>query len=762
MREAIPMRSILPAILTITVFLGLAGSTCGQNISFDDPPRKLVPKQPTRQELERRESLHKYVFGLQCVKEDRFAEALKAFEEAARLDPDAPALFKAQVPILLGMDRYADALGACKKIVALDPEDYAIWYVQAKLHKTTGQYPEAIADLKNGLVSVDLNDHPEAAQQLYIELGQLYESTDKFGPAADAFNRAAAILEHPDQIAAKAHLPREAILARASETYEKIGQLYRKAKQYDDAIAALAKAQERAPERAPRLSFLLAQVCQEQGNLTQALTHVDAYLRTQPLSTDPYELKIRLLRRLKQADAIVAWLEEAAQRERFNDALQILLAKEYASAKLPKKAEAIYQKLAVDSPSAELYRGLFHLYQDEGPAGMTCVLTMLDKFMAKANRIDGPRPVSAIEHAKAMVAALREDGELGPKLVEAAARQKEGQDGLTFETVYFLALLADKHRQNDEAERFYRQCLKSKSVSPANEPALYGGLLRVLGNARKHEAVVKVCHDGLANAKDTNPLLFHKELARALASLKRHDEALGQADVGAKKADGDGRFLFEILRIRILTMAERYTDAETECTALLKNHERPAESFELRYLLSNIYSAAKRQGKAEEQLVLILKIDPDNATVNNDLAYLWAEQGKNLAAAEQMIRKALDLERSQRRRKPNWTAEDDKDNAAYVDSLGWVLFRRGQIGAARKELERAVTLNDGDDPVIYEHLGDVYSRMKMRPEASRAWQRAVELYEQGVRGNDAERVRDIRRKIDQVKEEISESGKSVP
>src|ERR1022692_4460877 len=120
--------------LTIAVFLGLSGSIGGQSISVDDPPKKLVPKQPTSQEVKRRESLQKYVFGLQCVKEDRFAEALKAFEEAGRLDPDATEVFKAQVPILLGMDRYADALGACQKVVALDPEDYAIWYVQAKVH----------------------------------------------------------------------------------------------------------------------------------------------------------------------------------------------------------------------------------------------------------------------------------------------------------------------------------------------------------------------------------------------------------------------------------------------------------------------------------------------------------------------------------------------------------------------------------------------------------------------------------------------------
>ena len=47
------------------------------------------------------------------------------------------------------------------------------------------------------------------------------------------------------------------------------------------------------------------------------------------------------------------------------------------------------------------------------------------------------------------------------------------------------------------------------------------------------------------------------------------------------------------------------------------------------------------------------------------------------------------------------------DNACYIDSLGWVLFRRGQVDAARKELEYATTLPDGDDPVIYDHLGDV-------------------------------------------------------
>jgi tetratricopeptide (TPR) repeat protein len=241
--------------------------------------------------------------------------------------------------------------------------------------------------------------------------------------------------------------------------------------------------------------------------------------------------------------------------------------------------------------------------------------------------------------------------------------------------------------------------------------------------------------------------LFYKELARAQAALHRYDDAIRAAEQAAKLAGADKRLLFDLLRVRVLVMAERLVEAESECLALLKTHEHPAEVIELRYLLSNVHGAAKQQAKAEEQLQLILKIDPENAAVNNDLGYLWADQNKNLPEAEAMIRKALDNDRMIRRRNPAWRAELDRDNAAYVDSLGWVLFRRGLLEEARKELERATQLEGGDDPVIHDHLGDVYERLKMRPQAVRAWQRALELYEQGVRGKDDERIRAVRAKI---------------
>jgi tetratricopeptide (TPR) repeat protein len=457
-------------------------------------------------------------------------------------------------------------------------------------------------------------------------------------------------------------------------------------------------------------------------------------------------MKVRLLRGLKQTDAIVPWLEDAAGRDRFNTPLHLLLAKECAAAKSFAKAETAYQKLVEDAPGAEVYRGLFNVYSVRD-AGMARVLKALDKVMDKAAREEGPAPIGTVQHARAMIGALESDGALAKALVTEAYRQKAE---LKFDTVLFLAMLADRNHQNDQAEQFYRRCLSVPNLSLVNEAQIYTGLLRVLGSARKHEAMIKVCNEGLVHSRSLKASFFHKELARAQASLHRHDEALESVERASKQATERNRLLFEVLRVRILTAASRLADAESECLGLLKKYDDPAEIIELRYVLSGVYGAAKQHDKSLEQLQLILKIDPDNVAVNNDLGYLWADQGKNLEVAEAMIRKALDIERSQRRRHPNWNEADDKDNAAYVDSLGWVLYRRGKVEEACKELERAAALDGSDDPVIFDHLGDVYIALNRRAEATRAWQRALELYNQGVRGKDEERMRDLRRKIEQA------------
>jgi hypothetical protein len=82
------------AILTAIALL--ASTAHAQNLRFDDPPKLYAAKKPpTRQELNQRDAMHQYIAGLLAVREERYPDSLKAFQEAARLDPDAPALYKA-------------------------------------------------------------------------------------------------------------------------------------------------------------------------------------------------------------------------------------------------------------------------------------------------------------------------------------------------------------------------------------------------------------------------------------------------------------------------------------------------------------------------------------------------------------------------------------------------------------------------------------------------------------------------------------------
>lgn len=730
--------------LVLLVSTYLVTPAAAQVPAFDDRPVPYQPTRPvTRQELQQRKSLHQYALGLLCEREDRLLEALKAYEEAARLDPQAPAVFKAQAPILLALDRVKDAQLVFRKALALDPADYETWFMAARIHKSLAEYADARKCLQRGLEAPGIADMPELAQQMYIELGQLHESAEDLPQAIAAFRAAVKILDHPDLVMDHGPFSRDAVLARAAETHERLGHLLRKLKRFDEALAEYKKAQIQSPDRAGRLNMHLAQFCLEQSKFEEALPFLDAYLSLQPLGLEGYELKIDALRRLGRSEAILPWLEKATRADANNKALKVLLAKQYAQARQNAQAENLFKSLAADSPDAEIYKGLFHLYRDRSSDGMEQALHLVSKTLdaAKENGAGAP----ALMQARAVIAALEGDGDLSKSLVNAGIKQiRFDNKELSFDTLHLLGVLADRQHQLDDAEAFYRACLKSSR--PGNEALLYSGLLRVLWKARKYEQVLELCKDGLLTAKTINQVLFYSETARANAALGRSAEARKAIDHALDLAADADRFALRRLKVRVLVQGGKLDQAEAECQELFKEFRQPGDTLEVRYLLSNVYATRNETEKAEQQLEMILKFDPDNPTVNNDLGYMWADRNKNLPAAEAMIRKAIDLDRRQRQLgRPG--AEDNGDNAAFLDSLGWVLFRRGQVRAALVELERAVKADGGQDPVIYDHLGDVYFCLERNEEARTAWEKALHLYQHEKQRKMEDRQREIERKL---------------
>src|SRR5262249_11409344 len=124
--------------------------------------------------------------------------------------------------------------------------------------------------------------------------------------------------------------------------------------------------------------------------------------------------------------------------------------------------------------------------------------------------------------------------------------------------------------------------------------------------------------------------------------------------------------------------AKVYEDvlAEVRKDKELDDEEREEFVEKYRYALSTLYVDADQVDKAAEQLKALIAKRPDEPGYYNDLGYIWADRGQNLEESEKLIRKALDLDRKRRKAQPNLKPEEDRDNGAYLDSLGWVLFKQ--------------------------------------------------------------------------------------
>ena len=211
---------------------------------------------------------------------------------------------------------------------------------------------------------------------------------------------------------------------------------------------------------------------------------------------------------------MIAWLERCAERDPLHKSLQLLLAGQYARHGKPQRAEAIYLKWIDQMPEAEIYRPLFQLYaanRDRLGRGMSRVLEMFDETVDRASESAEKKKgdTVAAARARAMLAALREDPDLtkGP-VSEALSRMTEGQS-LRPPTMGFLAALAARSNQLDEAEKFYRLSLKNYPSPNVAEQAAYQGLLEVLMQGKKYPAVVEVCRQGIVQDKSSHLLIFY-------------------------------------------------------------------------------------------------------------------------------------------------------------------------------------------------------------------------------------------------------------
>ena len=164
------------------------------------------------------------------------------------------------------------------------------------------------------------------------------------------------------------------------------------------------------------------------------------------------------------------------------------------------------------------------------------------------------------------------------------------------------------------------------------------------------------------------------------------------------------------------------------------------------YQIAHLYTRVGRRDAAEAVLARVLELDPAHPPASNDLGYSWAERGENLARAEALIRQAVEAE---------------PENASFLDSLGWVLYKRGKFAEARPNLEKAIGPEASQaDPVVLDHLGDVLYRLGDPDAAKAQWEQAAARITDNPAMTERDDIKQLKTDLDRKAQELK-SGQPV-
>lgn len=392
--------------------------------------------------------------------------------------------------------------------------------------------------------------------------------------------------------------------------------------------------------------------------------------------------------------------------------------------------EAFRQATALDATNAllkELLVGRLWLHEQHAEA------------LAEAQQQCRDQPS---EQAHALVATLAEELEdypLAARHYTQAARYHSRQA----EQWHHLQVRSWVRAGND------RQALRSLRQSPAPQTAatmfahpLFWGeqLLRLKGEQERATPYFKLALKSATNQQQR--LLVCQGLARSDLAAGATNAARKHLQQALSRAPDDLESIVYLMRFDYATRGAAATNLWRQAAAA-----RPPDLYALQALTYDAASRGDHQtalhygalaynllarqrtgpaphassyyshlhelaGSPEESAAVLrqaLRQHPTSALLQNHLAYLLAVHNRELDEAEALVRRALIKE---------------PQNGAYLDTLGWVLYRKGEYGAALELLLQAAHL-EGDDPTILDHIGDVCLALGRHTEAIAFWQKSL-------------------------------------
>ena len=352
---------------------------------------------------------------------------------------------------------------------------------------------------------------------------------------------------------------------------------------------------------------------------------------------------------------------------RKNVPLQYVLADRYQESGENDKAEALYKSLLSTQPTPQTYRARASFLLKRKKAAD--FLEVMSEAIKRAE---------TLEAIKSQLAAAAADDEMSDGILDSGLKQMttapKPLSRSTYTVLTWIATNPGRSSQNKNRrlekllaiERSYAEqnpgpIVQNEIIDTLRQLGRYAeaasafeklmaehpgtkSVQRQVDMADLHrraghiEAVKAIAREAMQLDPGDGP--SQKNLATLLSEVGLVDDAIRVLRDAGRREPGDPEC--DLRQGLIFTRYGRNDDAIKVLEGLLKRYADNDDIVKvIRPILSIVYVNQGDYVKGEAELEWLLKRFPDDAEPNNDLGYLYAEQGKNLEKAEAMIRKAL-------------------------------------------------------------------------------------------------------------------------
>ena len=264
--------------------------------------------------------------------------------------------------------------------------------------------------------------------------------------------------------------------------------------------------------------------------------------------------------------------------------------------------------------------------------------------------------------------------------------------------LFALALISMEQGKDESAKGYLNQMIRFNRR--ANEAHYYLGSI-----ADKNDEIPQAISEYKMVGPGREYLAAQVRIAALLADQDRLDDA--RAHLENQRANNPDRYN-RLVMIEGQLLSERGHEAEFFELLEMVIQKQP-ENVELLYFRAMTGQSLGRLDVLEQDLLRVIEIDPGNADAMNALGYTLADQTDRHDEALVLIERALEI-------KPN--------EAAFIDSLGWVQYRLENYKDAVTNLRKALSLFDNDE--VAAHLGEVLWVSGEQQEARNVWQKALD------------------------------------